>query len=397
MTTRLAVMTLLLAGTVLSASAGFAQTARDPSIYQPVTPEELERLRRQITEDARSSAIVLSDYHAESGDLNDRLDYWRSGARLDYKLKPGTILYLFGTGTRYMTTDSHFAEWGTNLTFGGVTKLSDSFGVQLELGATYFTTDAFSVNGLASVKFAPSDVWSVYVTGSRSNVEESLLSATGVRPKVGPFAGDLVGQVMENKGVVGGTVKLPFKLDAFAEVGFGTREGEHVGSNFFKQVQGGLGYDILSGIDDKPLSFVRVSYLLNYFGFDDDRLGYGGASFLTADGKRIHPDLVGSDGIAPSPGLGHPGVGGYFSPENYISNTVRMELAGRPIRELRYRFSAFVGLQSYTDTSTQAVGGLSATVEYVVNDRVSIPASIRWDNLGPFSQETVSLKLVIKL
>ena len=397
MTSRLTVLALGLCGIVLCPAAGFAQTARDPSIYQPVTPEEIERLRRQITEDARSSVIVFGDYHAESGDLNNRLDYWRTGGRLDYKLKPGTILYTFLTGTRYMTTDSHYAEWGANLTFGGATKLSDSFAVQLELGATYFTTDTASVNGLASIKFAPSDVWSVYATGSRSNVEESLLSATGVRPKVGPFAGDLVGLVMENKGVVGGTVKLPFKLDAFLEGGLGTREGEHVGSNFFKQVQGGLGYDILSGSDDKPLSFVRVSYLLNYFGFDDDRLGYGGASLLTADGKRIHPDLVGSDNIAPSPGPHHPGVGGYFSPENYISNTVRMELAGRVLPELRYRFSAFVGMQSYTDTSTQAVGGLSATVEYVVNDRVSIPASIRWDNLGPFSQETVSLKLVIKL
>jgi len=392
-----AVVVLLLFGVMLFPRPGLAQTSREPSIFQPVTPEELERLKRQISEDARSNVEVSSDYHAESGDLNNQLDYWRSGAKLNYKLKPGTVLYASTTGTRYMTTDSHYAEWGANLTLGASTALSDAVRVQLELGATYFTTDTVSVNGLASVKFAPSDTWSLYLTGSRSNVEESLLSATGLRPKTGPFAGDLVGQVMENKGVVGGTIKLPFKLDAFLEGGLGTREGEHVGSNFFKQVQGGLGYDVLSGSDDKPLSFVRVSYLLNYFGFDDDRLGYGGASLLTADGKRVHPDLLGSDGIAPSPGSSHPGVGGYFSPEYYISNTARVELAGRPIPTLRYRFSAFVGMQSYTDTSTQAVGGLSATVEYILTDRLSIPATIRWDNLGPFSQETVSLKLVIKL
>jgi len=197
--------------------------------------------------------------------------------------------------------------------------------------------------------------------------------------------------------VVGGTVKLPFKLDTFLEVGFGNREGEHVGSNFFKQVQGGLGYDVLSGPNEKLLSFLRVSYLLNYFGFEDDRLGYGGASFLTANGQRINPELIGSDGIPPSPGRNNPGVGGYFSPENYISNTVRADLVGRLIPELRYRFSAFAGVQNYTDSSTQGVGGIAATVEYVVNDRISIPATIRWDNLGPYSQETVSLKLVIKL
>ncbi|MGH7305955.1 MAG: cellulose synthase subunit BcsC-related outer membrane protein [Candidatus Rokuibacteriota bacterium] len=397
MSLRAGVLAIVVFGVALLPGPGIAQTSREPSIYQPVTPEEIERLRRQIVEDERSTVEVVSDYHAESGDLNNRLDWWRAGARLNYKLKPGTVLYVSGTGTRYMTTDPHFAEWGANLTLGGGTALSDAVRVQLELGATYFTTDTVSVNGLAGVKFAPSDVWSLYAVASRSNVEESLLSATGLRPKVGPFAGDLVGPVMENKGVVGAIVKLPFKLDAFLEGGVGTRAGENVGSNFFQQVQGGLGYDVLSGLDDKPLSFVRVSYLLNYFGFADDRLGYGGASLLTADGQRINPNLLGSDGIAPSPGPGHPGVGGYFSPEYYVSNTVRAELAGRVIPELRYRFSAFVGVQSYTDQSTQAVGGLSATVEYALTDRVSIPATIRWDTLGPYSQETFSLKLVIKL
>ncbi|HXL46767.1 MAG TPA: hypothetical protein VN977_09210, partial [Candidatus Binatia bacterium] len=187
---------LLLFGVMLFPRPGLAQTSREPSIFQPVTPEELERLKRQISEDARSNVEVSSDYHAESGDLNNQLDYWRSGAKLNYKLKPGTVLYVSTTGTRYMTTDSHYAEWGANLTLGASTALSDAVRVQLELGATYFTTDTVSVNGLASVKFAPSDTWSLYLTGSRSNVEESLLSATGLRPKTGPFAGDLVGQVM---------------------------------------------------------------------------------------------------------------------------------------------------------------------------------------------------------
>lgn len=397
MTARAGILSLVLLGALLLPLDGRAQTSREPSIFQPVTPEEVERLKRQITEAARSNVEVIGDYHAESGDLNNQLDYWRSGAKLNYKWKPGTLFYLSGTGTRYMTTDSHFAEWGANLTLGASSALSDAVRLQLEVGGTYFTTETASINGLASVRFAPSDIWSLYVTASRSNVEESLLSATGLRPKTGPFAGDLVGQVMENKGVVGGTVKLPYKFDAFLEGGLGTREGNHVGSNFFKQVQGGLGYDVLSGVDDKPLSFVRVSYLLNYFGFDDDRLGYGGASLLTADGKRVHPDLLGSDGISPNPGPGHPGVGGYFSPQYYVSNTARVDLAGRPMPALGYRFSAFAGVQSYTGASAQGVGGVSVTVDYVLTDRISIPATFRWDNLGPFSQETLSVKLVIKL
>jgi hypothetical protein len=136
---------------------------------------------------------------------------------------------------------------------------------------------------------------------------------------------------------------------------------------------------------------------LNYFGFEDDRSGFGGASLLTADGHTINPKLLGSDGISPSPSSGHPGVGGYFSPQFYISNTVRADLAGRLVEPLSYRVSAFVGTQNYTDTSTQGVVGFSVLLDYALNDRFSIPVSFAFDNLGPYNQLTLSVKLVIKL
>ena len=142
---------------------------------------------------------------------------------------------------------------------------------------------------------------------------------------------------------------------------------------------------------------MRVSYQLNYFGFEDDRSGFGGASLLTADGHTINPALLGSDGISPSPSSGHPGVGGYFSPQYYISNTVRADLNGRLLAPLTYRFSAFVGVQNYTDSSTQGVVGFSVLVDYKINDRFSVPVSFNFDNLGPYNQLTLSVKLVIKL
>lgn len=376
---------------------GLAQTHKEPSIHRPVTVEELERLRRQISEETRSNVELIGDYHTESGDLNNRLDFVRSGAKLNLKWKPGTLIYVSGVATHYMIQDDSFGGWGTNLTLGVSTALSDAVRVQLELGATYFTTDTTSINALGSLKFAPSDTWNLYLIGSRGNVEESLLSATGLRPTTGPFAGELVGRVMENKGVVGGVVKLPYKFDAFVEGGLGTREGANVDSNFFRQAKAGLGYDVVSGVDDKPLSFVRVSYLLNYFGFDEDRLGYGGASLLTRDGKPVHPELLGSDGISPTPRRGNPGVGGYFSPEYFVSNTGRVDVAGRVTPALRYRFSAFVGVQSYTDSSTGEVVGFSGTLDYTLTDRLSIPVTFLMDNAGPFTQGTLSVKLVIKL
>ena len=61
-----------------------AQVDKEPSIYRQVTPEEIERLKRQITEDTRSSVEVLGEGHYESGDLNERLYFFRVGAGLNY-------------------------------------------------------------------------------------------------------------------------------------------------------------------------------------------------------------------------------------------------------------------------------------------------------------------------
>jgi hypothetical protein len=170
-----------------------------------------------------------------------------------------------------------------------------------------------------------------------------------------------------------------------------------VGSNNFGLARGVLGYEVIGGTEDKPLSFLRVSYQLNYFGFEDDRSGFGGASLLTADGHTIHPNLLGSDGIPPNPSSGNPGVGGYFSPQFYISNTIRADLAGRLSEPLTYRVSGFVGTQNYTDSSTQGVVGFSILVDYAFNDRFSMPVSFAFDNLGPYNQLALAVKLVIKL
>ncbi len=394
---RAGVVSAVLVAALLWPAPGVAQIDRDPSIYRPVSPDEIERLKLQIAEEARSSVELPGEYHYESGDLNNRLDWFRGGGRGTYTLTSRTRLYLSLVETRYLTQDDSFNGWGTNLTLGVVSALSDSFRIQAELGGTYFSTDTTSVNGLASIGYSPIDTINFYLTATRTNVEESLLSATGLRPKTGPFAHELVGQVMDTRGVAGFTVKLPYKFDALAEGGYGVRDGSHVGANHFGLGRGVVGYEVIGGREDKPLSFLRVSYQLNYFGFEDDRSGFGGASLLTADGHTINPALLGSDGISPSPSSGHPGVGGYFSPQYYLSNTVRADLNGRLLAPLTYRFSAFVGVQNYTDSSTQGVVGFSVLVDYKINDRFSVPVSFNFDNLGPYNQLTLSVKLVIKL
>ena len=398
-------LALLLGGMLLARPALaqmdelLAQVDKEPSIYRQVTPEEIERLKRQITEDTRSSIEALGEGHYESGDLNERLYFFRVGAGLNYKWRPSTRFYVNLVETRYLTQDADYNGWGTNLTFGLASALTDSLRIKAELGATYFSSmGTANVNGLASVSYSPTDPLTLYATASRTYVEESLLSTTGLRPRTGPFAHDLVGQVMETKGVAGATFKLPLGFDVSAEGGGGVRDGHHVGVNPFGQARGIAGYNVISGPSEKPVSYLRLSYQLNYFGFADDRSGFGGASMLTADGQHtIRPEFLGSDGISPHPTANNPGVGGYFSPSYFVSNLLRVDMAGRLIEPLTYRVSVFGGIQNYTNTATQGAFGFSALAEYALNNRVSIPASIVFDNLGPFNQLTFLVRLVIKL
>lgn len=388
-TVKAALILAALSATTFFSPHGSAQGERDPSIHRPITQAELDRLRRQIAEQTRSSVEVLGDYRRESGDLNNRLDLWRVGARLNLRWAPDSTVYLSGLRTQYMTRDERFDGQGANFTVGLRQELSEALRMQLEIGRTSFNTDTSSVNALGSATYTPSDTASFHLTGSRNNVEESLLSATGLRPTTGPFAGQLVGRVMENKVVVGGSVKFPYKIDAFADAGFGTREGANTGSNSFEVARAGAGYEMLSDSDDKPLHFVRVGFLWHYFSFDQDRLGHGGAS--------LESQPLGSDGISPVPSAGNPGVGGYFSPRNYVSRTGRLDLAGRIAPDRTYRVSAFLGQQAYTDSPNRRVYGGSLTVEQTLSERVSVPITLVRDNLGPFTQLMLSAKLVIKL
>lgn len=389
-------LAVLLAATAWAAG-GLAQDARDPSIHRPVTAEEIERLKRGIAEQTRSSVEMLGEYHTESGDLNNRLDFWRLGAKLNLRRSADSLVYLSGVQTTYTTRDVRFSGWGTNATLGTRRELSRDLSTQLEIGATHFNTDETSINMLASLRYATSDLWSVNLAASRSNVEESLLSATGLRPATGPFAGTLVGQVMEEKLLAGGTLKLPFKIDLFAEGAIGNRRGSNVPSNDFDMARAGAGYEVLSGADDKALGFARVGFVWHSFGFDENRLGYGGASLVTAGGSAVDPATLGSDGISPTPSPGNPGVGGYFSPASFTSRTLRVDLAGRLAPERTYRASAFFGDQVHTDAEKRNVYGVSLSVEHALRDDIDIPVTLVWDNLGPFTQLTLSLKLVVKL
>ncbi len=389
-------LALIVAMIIAFGDRAAAQAQDNSGIQRPVRQQEIDRLKRQIDEDTRSGVEGIFDYHTENGDLNNQLNSFRYGARLNLKFGPSSAFQLTGTRTNYTPIVSAFEQQGTNLTAGVQTKLSEYVATHLEAGLTRFSTDTTTINALGSVTYSPSDSSHLYATASRNNVQESLLSITGIRPVIGPFAGQLVGRIMENRFAIGGSTRLDRGIDIFGEGGFGNRAGSNVPSNFFKTAGGGAGYNILARSDNEPLSLLRAAYELNYFGFDNDRFGFGGASLLTRGGFPIPPSRIGGDGISPDPGVISPGVGGYFSPKNFISNIARIEAKGASGDRFSYTASGFLGTQDYTGASARLAKGLSGTMTVGLTDRVSLPVTYLIDNFGPFTQQSLFARLAVK-
>jgi hypothetical protein len=391
---RLLLTTLFLTAVAFQAHAE-PQAQESAGIDRPVSQQEIDRLKRRIDEETQSSFEAIADYRTESGDVNNALDSMRWGGRLNLRSGASSLLFLQATRTSYLPIHTDFRESGTNFTAGYQGRLSDALHLQIEAGATRFSTDATTINALGLATFRMSDRTAFHVEASRSNVEESLLSAAGLRPVLGPFAGQFVGGVMENRVVFGGTSQVHDRIDVFGEGGVGSRAGSNVPSNFFKTASGGAGYSVIARAEDEPLSLLRVVYEAQYFGFEENRFGFGGAS-LEDRGRRVLPSRLGADGVSPSPARSQPGIGGYFSPSNFFTHMFRVEAQGQYANAFDYRVSGFFGSQYYTGTSRRSANGISGTITLHLSEVASVPVTYGIDNFGPFTQQWVYARLVYR-
>jgi hypothetical protein len=383
-------------GAFTAAPRAFADEPQTgPGTQAPVTPEEIAKLKRQIQQDTRSSLELSFDTHSETGDLNNRLDLRRYGARLNVRVRRATMR-LSAARTSYATIDDLLDETGTNVTLGLSGSLSPRIDGHVDVGVTHFTTDATTVNFRGSVSLKPTEKVRYSLTVERSSVEESLLSAAGMRPVTGPFAGELVGAVMENRVLASASYRLPAQFDVFGEAAAGTRVGSSVDSNFFKRAGGGVGYNAVARGEDQPLSLFRLSASLYYFGFADDRFGFGGASLLDRRYEPVSLARLGSDGLPTDPSGRSPGVGGYFSPSRFVSRLAHVDVRGRPRPSFEYRLEVFAGSQTYTGFDTRGAKGVRANVVLHGGDRVSLPVTFVWDDVGPFRQRTLFVKLLAR-
>src|SRR6516164_5869532 len=131
---------------LILASSAWRLSAADASeqqtgINRPVTSQEIDQLKREISDSSSSNVQGILEYHAENGDLDNRLDFWRYGGQINYHWKPDTMVYLRATRTSYMTIGGALDEHGFNGTVGVRTTLSEAINLQVEAGNTRFSTD----------------------------------------------------------------------------------------------------------------------------------------------------------------------------------------------------------------------------------------------------------------
>jgi len=369
----------------------------EAQVDKPVSPREIDELRKKIEAETRSTLEVLVGAYDENGDLNNRLGVFRYGARLELKLRSGRTASLVAARSEYATPDNVLEAYGTRVALGFRSAASDRVGTHAEVGLTRFSTGSTTVEGQVSASLRPVTTARVSLDVSRSTVEESLLSAAGIRPSLGPFSGGLVGRVMENRAGLSGDWRLPHRLDLFGAGSIGNRQGPNVPSNFFKRGLGGVGFNAITADEKRKLSFLRASASVFYFGFTDDRLGYGGASLLDRAYEPVPVDRLGSDRIPPEASELGPAVGGYFSPRRFVSATARIDARGRLTPSVDYNAYVFLGRQSYTGVEPRLAAGVWGQLVIRLGERLSAPLTVAWEDFGPFTRYHALASLVVRL
>src|SRR5689334_14746685 len=116
-----------------------AQSTESTGSQAPVTQREIDQLKQQILNETRSSFEVITDYHRESGDLNNRLDQFRYGGKFNFHVGSDSAAFLRATRTDYRLLDSTLNQSGINFTGGIVAQFGEYADLQLQGGATRFS------------------------------------------------------------------------------------------------------------------------------------------------------------------------------------------------------------------------------------------------------------------
>lgn len=238
---------------------------------------------------------------------------------------------------------------------------------------------SLSILGQLGARYAITDRIAVRADFSRYLIANSRLTATGLNL---PLTDTLVGPVKANQFTAGLDVRPTAKTEISCDYSLGFFEGQRIATNFFQEGNFRIGRTILSREREAHLQFVQPSYQLLILNFAHDLSGFGNASLIPSSDPaenlaRLRSSLAGQTSLPNVPYMPVAGVGGYFSPQIYFLNNLRIDAGGRLFKQVFYDVGGGLGPQNFKDVSTrldhtQLVGTANFSIIAKVSKHVTI-------------------------
>ncbi len=304
--------------------------------------DDLSDLEKGLVNDLRPMLRSGFMYSRQGGDdTTTRLSSWGFPNQVSFSLTPQIRMRTaFRPGRFYLPKgvepDSTAAfEYG----FGSTIKYWDRLTLDGDLAFTRFSqSKSTNVTFQAQAQYDFNDSIRAKIGMSRLPQYTSLLTLAGVRPSLGAFRNDLVGQARENS-IYAELNTNPFSRNIDWNLGYAWAwvDGSRIPTNYKNQAFTSLGYTWHYTAKHQ----VRVGYEFLYFGYGKNATN--GYFDTTASGFRdpvvdLRPVTLANSNYV---------FGGYYSPKLFIMNAGRLDFRGSLFNKfLEYKLGGSLGAQT---------------------------------------------------
>ncbi|OGH95686.1 MAG: hypothetical protein A2104_05955 [Candidatus Melainabacteria bacterium GWF2_32_7] len=351
--------------------------------------KEAKDLKETIQMLIRPKFEPFFGFHEESGNLNSKVDFKEYGGEFTFYPKPNYGVKSGISATPFVSKNGLAHTTATLYYAGFESKPTNNLSFDCEAGIDSYSNGGVGILGDASLIYSLNDFIVLDLGYIRQRQENSVLSAVGLTPEVGPFANELVGRVKNNQFNSGIELKLPHKSYSSLNYNLGYRRGSNVPANPYHEISGEVGKIFYSDPKNSLLNLVQAGYGLFYETNKENRSGFGGASL------EFSP--LGSDGISPEPSPNNPGIGGYFSPEYLVSNIFNIQFQGNLApANLSYIFTQYLGTQSIKNEGTNILWGSAISIGINEKGKKGIRIGYQADNFNLTRHHNFIIKLIYR-
>jgi tetratricopeptide (TPR) repeat protein len=325
----------------------------------------------------------IFQYHHQKGDVNNELSFRRYGFEVSDVVKSNIKAKAGFTVTPYYNDKAKTTarEYTVGLEGRPLNNLSFDTGI----GFKDFSNSQQMLTAKALFKLYVNDALSLNGGFTKTNIEQTMLSSTGLRPVVGPLRNQTVGQESDYKFLMGYGLKLPQFFYNYGGFNLGFTNGVDSAVNFYREGIAGLGKVIYSRPKGRLLDLLSSEYTLYYAGYNENHSGFGGASLATSP--------LGSDG-----GFKYHSFGGYFSPDYIIANKFAMHMRGTvcPINT-KYYLYGYLGQQTIGHEGSDFIWGASTSLKFNEDGRFGLGLMYQVDDYQASLKHDFIVNLIMRL